>query len=66
MYQKERKKDLPVFSQRVAANLMLMGFKMYNISKNTKFPEKNVFYFRDCPDVRQAIEQIKENLAKQE
>ena len=59
---KERKKDLPVFSQRVASNLMLMGFKLYNVAKNKKFEGKNVFYFRDCQEVRQAIEKINGNL----
>ena len=65
MYE-ERKKDLPVFSQRVAVNLMLMGFKIYNVSKNKKFEDKNVFYFRDCQEVRQAIEQINGNLTNTE
>ena len=32
----EKKKDLPVFSRNVAANLLLRGFDMYNVRKNTK------------------------------
>ena len=51
MYE-ERKKDLPVFSQRVASNLMLMGFKLYNVAKNKKFEGKNVFY-SGCPSQSQ-------------
>ena len=61
MYE-ERKKDLPVFSQRIAGNLLLMGFKLYNVAKNTKYDGKTVFYFRDCQEVRNAIEQLNENL----
>lgn len=63
MLQEEKKKDIPIFSQYIAGNLLLMGHKMYNMSKNTKFPDKNVFYFRDCQEVREAVEQLKEDLA---
>lgn len=60
-----RKKDLPVYSQRIAGYLMLYGYRLYNVSKNTKYNDKNVFYFRDCPEVRDAIETIKETLSKE-
>ena len=55
---KEKKKDLPVFSRNVAANLLLRGFDMYNVRKNTKYPNRSVFYFRDCQEVRDAIDEI--------
>ena len=54
----EKKKDLPVFSRNVAANLLLRGFDMYNVRKNTKYPNRSVFYFRDCQEVRDAIDEI--------
>lgn len=62
----EEKKELPVFSQRIAGNLMIRGFRLHGIARNRKYAEKNVFYFKDCQEVRQAIEEIKENLAKVE
>ena len=54
----KKKKDLPVFSRNVAANLLLKGFDMYNVRKNTKYPNRSVFYFRDCQEVRDAIDEI--------
>lgn len=66
MYQEERKNDLPIFSHYIAGNLLLMGHKMYNMSKNKKFPDKNVFYFRDCQEVRDAVEKLKKDLANKE
>lgn len=62
----EEKKELPVFSQRIAGSLMIRGFRLHGIARNRKYNEKNVFYFKDCLEVRQAIEEIKENLAKAE
>ena len=60
----ERKNDLPVFSRNVAGKLLLMGYNMYNVRKNTKYPNKSVYYFRDCQEVRNAIEKINSNLAE--
>ena len=62
----EEKKELPVFSQRIAGSLMIRGFRLHGIARKRKYNEKNVFYFKDCPEVRQAIEEIRENLAKAE
>ena len=52
----EEQKELPVFSQRIAGHLMIRGFRLHGIKRNRKFNEKNVFYFKDCQEVRQAIE----------
>ena len=60
-----RKKDLPVYSQRIAGYLMLYGHRLYNVTQNTKYNDNNVFYFRDCQEVRDAIEEIKEILSKE-
>lgn len=60
----EEQKELPVFSQRIAGHLMIRGFRLHGIKRNRKFNEKNVFYFKDCQEVRQAIEEIREILAQ--
>lgn len=62
----ERKKDLPVFSQGIAAHLLLRGHRLLAIARNYKYNDKTVFYFRDNQDVRNDIEEIKEILASTE
>lgn len=62
----ERKNDLPVFSQGIAAHLMLRGHRLLSIARNYKYNDKTVFYFRDNQDVRDDIERIKEVLANAE
>ena len=62
----EKKKDLPVFSQYIAAQLLLNGFRLHNISRNHKYNDKTVFYFRDCKEVRDIIEKVKKDLVKTE
>ena len=59
----ERKKDLPVFSQGIAANLLMRGHRLLAIARNHKYNDKTVFYFRDCEEVRKDLEEIKEILA---
>ena len=61
----ERKKDLPVFSQGIAAHLLMRGHRLLAIARNHKYNDKTVFYFRDCQEVRDAIEEIKEILSKE-
>ena len=59
----ERKKDLPVFSQGIAAHLLMRGHRLLAIARNYKYNDKTVFYFRDCEEVRKDLEEIKEILA---
>ena len=59
----ERKKDLPVFSQAIAAHLLMRGHRLLAIARNHKYNDKTVFYFRDCEEVRKDLEEIKEILA---
>ena len=59
----ERKKDLPVFSQGIAAHLLMRGHRLLAIARNHKYSDKTVFYFRDCEEVRKDLEEIKEILA---
>lgn len=62
----ERKKDLPVFSQGIAAHLLMRGHRLLAIARNHKYNDKTVFYFRDCEEVRKDLEEIKEILANTE
>ena len=59
----ERKKDLPVFSQGIAAHLLMRGHRLLAIARNHKYNDKTVFYFKDCEEVRKDLEEIKEILA---
>ena len=59
----ERKKDLLVFSQGIAAHLLMRGHRLLAIARNHKYNDKTVFYFRDCEEVRKDLEEIKEILA---
>ena len=59
----ERKKHLPVFSQGIAAHLLMRGHRLLAIARNHKYNDKTVFYFRDCEEVRKDLEEIKEILA---
>ena len=59
----ERKKDLPVFSQGIAAHLLMRGHRLLAIARNHKYNDNTVFYFRDCEEVRKDLEEIKEILA---
>ena len=59
----ERTKELPVFSQGIAAHLLMRGHRLLAIARNHKYNDKTVFYFRDCEEVRKDLEEIKEILA---
>ena len=60
----EEKRELPVFSQRIAGALMYNGYRLHGTARNYKHPEKNVFYFKDCQEVRNIIDRVKKELAK--
>ena len=62
----ERKTDIPVFSQGIAAHLLMRGHRLLAIARNHKYNDKTVFYFRDCEEVRKDLEEIKEILANTE
>lgn len=47
----------PVFSLRLAGILMSRGFNLLGMSQNTQRTDKNVFYFKDTPQLHEAIQQ---------
>lgn len=47
-----------VFSQRLAGKLMEDGFVLLSMGPNSNCPGWNVFYFRDSPELDEAISRI--------
>ena len=47
-----------IYSQRVAAKLMLKGFVLQGLGRNKSNKDKNVFYFKDSNAIKQAICEI--------
>lgn len=41
---------------RLAGHLMTLGFILLDISPNVRTPCKNVFYFKDSPQIQEAIQ----------
>lgn len=44
-----------VLSQKVAGHLMMRGFVLKGIGDNRKFPGRNVFFFNNSAQLREAI-----------
>lgn len=54
MKQKE-KSCFTVYSQKVAGHLMERGFVLVEMRPDRLNPQRNVFFFQDSPELRQAI-----------
>lgn len=53
---KLKSKKMPIFSMKLAGNLMQKGFPMLYTRRNKRFPDKVVYYFHDTPELHTAIE----------
>lgn len=54
------RKEYIVFSQRLAATLMLKGFVLKRMEKTTKEnSNRNIFYFNESEDLLKAVEDYK-------
>lgn len=56
------KKDneyMQIFSQRLAGYLMFNGFVLGNMRPDSKGGGKNIFFFKNSPEIRGAIEKYK-------
>lgn len=52
----ERKKDIVIFNQRMAGYLMLKGYVLLEMRPDIKSTShKNIFIFRDTPQLRQSM-----------
>ncbi|MGN1182175.1 MAG: hypothetical protein ACI4SR_04140 [Faecalibacillus sp.] len=49
------KKSLTVFNQKLAGKLMMEGYKLQGIKPDRKYPERNVYFFMNCEEVRNII-----------
>lgn len=47
-----------IYSQKMAAKLMLKGFVLQGMGKNEKNERKNVFYFKDSEELKKAMCEI--------
>lgn len=50
-------KSYVVYKQRIAGHLMTKGFVLHDMGRNTKFPNRNVFYFTYSEELIKAIEE---------
>jgi hypothetical protein len=57
-------KNFVVFSQRLAATLMLGGCKLHKVSPSKEDNSKNVFFFDDNEKVRELVREYKLNQNK--
>lgn len=48
----------PIFSRHLMRQLEHYGFIVVKISKNFKFPDKDVYYFEETPEFRQIVNQL--------
>lgn len=48
-------RTIPVFSQKLAAELMLAGYNLISMSPNTTRADKNVYYFRNSDEITAEI-----------
>lgn len=46
-------------AQCMATHLMSMGFKLIKMDVNFKEPDRNVYLFKDTPELRQAMSEYK-------
>lgn len=48
-------KNKTIFSQKLAAYLMMRGFVLLDMKRDSKGSGKNVFYFKNSEELQQAI-----------
>lgn len=47
-----------IYSQKMAAKLMLKGFILQGMEKNSKYQNKNIFYFNDTEELRKVMNEL--------
>lgn len=55
------KKSLTIFSQKLCARLMLRGHRLQGMAADRRYPERNVFFFKNEPLVLADIAEITKN-----
>lgn len=54
-------KMITIYNQRLAGTLMAKGFILVSMGQNRKNVRKNVFYFKDTPQLREAMDDYLKN-----
>ncbi|AZV43742.1 hypothetical protein BAOM_3133 [Peribacillus asahii] len=49
-----------IYSQKLMAKLVLKGFVLQGMGKNSNDKHKNVFYFKDSEELRKAMDELKQ------
>lgn len=52
------KKNIPIFTGKLAKFLMKKGFKLVDIAPNKKYPRETVFYFEQTNEIWEAIKEF--------
>lgn len=47
-----------IYSQKIAAKLMLRGFVLLGMGKNSKKEGKNTFFFKNSDELKNALKEI--------
>lgn len=50
-----------IYSQQMAAKLMLKGFVLQGMDKNKNNPKKNIFYFKDSDELKRSLTELSKN-----
>lgn len=58
---KEKIKTQIVFNQKLSGYLMLRGFVLVDMRPDTHGSGRNVFFFKDSPELHKAIDDYKNN-----
>jgi hypothetical protein len=46
----------PIYNQKLAGFLMFQGYVLLGMDKNNRYPEKNVFYFKESDCIKRSIQ----------
>mgnify|MGYP000058217793 CR=1 FL=1 len=57
----ENAKSYIIYSQFKAGYLMMKGFKLHDMAENRKYPNKNVFFFTNIPELHDALKELEDN-----
>ena len=56
MKETEKASSFPVYTQKLAGHLMMLGYVLIDLAPNERDTRKNVFYFKDSTQIKEAIQ----------
>ena len=66
MKQNEKNTCYTIYSLKLMATLVLKGFVLVEMRPDRKGNGRNVFFFKDSPEIREAVKEYQERKNKQE